>query len=218
MNQTFRSRPVLVLATTAAALSLSACAYDPATSAETVSSSPDLAGIPAGTYALDPAHGKITWSVSHLGFSTYTGQFPAVEATLQLDPAKLQNAKVTATIDLTEQGTLNEQLNGHLKTADFFDVENHPQARFVTTGVTVVDNDSATVDGELTLRGVTKPVRFTANFNKGAVNPLDKKFTLGFDGYATIKRSEFGVSYALPAVSDEVELHLEAEFKLQGES
>ena len=64
---------------------------------------------------------------------------------------------------------------------------------------------------------MTRPVRFTTNFNKAGVNPLDKKYTLGFDGYATIKRSDFGVSYALPAVSDEVQLHLEGEFKLQKE-
>lgn len=208
--------PALALASMAA-LSLSACASAPATSAETAASTADMAGIPAGTYALDPAHGKITWSVSHLGFSTYTGQFPAVNATLQLDPQALENTKVTATIDLTQQGANNDQLNKHLKSADFFDVANHPEARFATTGVTVVDGDSATVDGNLTLRGVTRPVRFTTNFNKAGVNPLDKKYTLGFDGYATIKRSDFGVSYALPAVSDEVQLHLEGEFKLQKE-
>lgn len=175
----------------------------------------DIAAIPAGTYVLDADHGKISWSVSHLGFSTYRGQFPALEATLTLDPARPEDAKVSATIDLTRQGTLNDALDAHLKTADFFDVANHPQARFVTDRVTILDADSAVVDGQLTLRGVTRPVRFAAEFNKAGVNPLDKRFSLGFDGYAAVRRSDFGVDYALPMVSDTVNLHLEGEFKLQ---
>lgn len=177
----------------------------------------DVSKIPAGTYQLDPAHGKISWSVSHLGFSTYRGQFPAVEARLTLDPAALADARVDATVDLTQQGTLNAQLDAHLKSDDFFDVANHPTARFVTNSVTIVDADSALIDGMLTLRGVTKPVRLEAEFNKAATNPLDKKYSLGFDGRAIIRRSDFGVSYALPMVSDHVELHLEGEFKLTDE-
>lgn len=174
----------------------------------------DISTIPAGMYELDPAHGKITWSVSHLGFSTYKGQFPAVEATLSLDPSSLDTARVEASIDLTEQGTLNPALDEHLKSADFFDVANHPSARFETDKVTLLGEDRALIDGHLTLRGVTKPVRFTAEFNKAGVNPIDQRYSLGFDGQATIRRSKFGVDYGLPMVSDEVNLHLEGEFKL----
>lgn len=217
MNSPIVSHGALLL-TAIAALSLGGCAYDSANGQEAVESRANVADIPAGTYELDSSHGKITWSVSHLGYSTYTGQFPAVSATLQLDPDALEQTKVTATIDMTQQGTLNDQLDSHLKTPDFFDVANHPTAKFETRSLTVVDSDTATVDGMLTLRGVTKPVRFTADFNKAGVNSNSKKYTLGFDGRATILRSEFGVDYALPAVSDEVQLHLEGEFQLQNES
>ena len=170
--------------------------------------------IPAGTYVLDPAHGKITWSVSHMGFSTYTGQFAGVTATMELDPASPETSELEAAIDVNSVGTLNEALDNHLKTPDFFDVANFPQASFTASSIELTDADSAIVSGDLTLRGVTKPVSFTADFNKAGVNPLDNKFSLGFDGYTTIQRSEFGVSYGVPMISDEVELHLEAEFKL----
>ena len=163
---------------------------------------------------LDPAHGKITWSVSHLGFSTYTGQFAGVTATMELDPSSPETSALEAEIDVNSVGTLNAALDNHLKTPDFFDVGNFPAASFTATSVELTDADSAIVAGELTLRGVTKPVSFTADFNKAGVNPLDNKFSLGFDGYATIQRSEFGVSYGVPMISDEVQLHLEAEFKL----
>lgn len=174
----------------------------------------ETVAIPAGTYVLDPAHGKITWSVSHLGFSTYTGQFAGVTATMELDPSSPETSALEAEIDVNSVGTLNAALDNHLKTPDFFDVGNFPAASFTATSVELTDADSAIVAGELTLRGVTKPVSFTADFNKAGVNPLDNKFSLGFDGYATIQRSEFGVSYGVPMISDEVQLHLEVEFKL----
>jgi polyisoprenoid-binding protein YceI len=174
----------------------------------------ETAAIPAGTYVLDPAHGKITWSVSHLGFSTYTGQFAGVTATMELDPSSPETSALEAEIDVNSVGTLNAALDNHLMTQDFFDVGNFPAASFTATSIELTDADSAIVAGELTLRGVTRPVSFTADFNKAGVNPLDNKFSLGFDGYATIQRSEFGVSYGVPMISDEVQLHLEAEFKL----
>ena len=170
--------------------------------------------IPAGTYVLDPAHGKITWSVSHMGFSTYTGQFSGVSATMGLDPAAPETTTLEAEIDVDSVGTLNTALDNHLKTPDFFDAANYPEASFTATSVELTDSDSAVVAGDLTIRGVTKPVSFTADFNKAGVNPLDNKFSLGFDGYTTIQRSEFGVSYGVPMISDDVKLHLEAEFKL----
>ncbi len=170
--------------------------------------------IPAGTYVLDPAHGKITWSVSHLGFSTYTGQFSGVTATMELDPVAPETSTVEAVIDIGSVGTLNAALDAHLKTPDFFDVADYPEASFTATTVELTDADSAIVTGNLTLRGVTRPVSFTADFNKAGINPLDNKFSLGFDGHATIQRSDFGVSYGLPMISDNVDLHLEAEFKL----
>jgi polyisoprenoid-binding protein YceI len=174
------------------------------------------AEVQAGAYALDSAHGKITWSVSHLGFSTYYGQFVNVEATLTLDSANPSASSLTATIPLTDVDPNSDGLKAHLQTADFFDTANHPVATFVSRSVTVDSDDptEATVVGDLTLRGVTRPVTMEVEFNQAGPS-MGNTYKVGFDGEATIKRSEFGINYALPAVSDEVELHIEGEFVLQ---
>lgn len=174
------------------------------------------AEVRAGAYALDSAHGKITWSVNHLGFSTYYGQFVNVQATLNLDPANPSASSLTATIPLTDVDPNSDGLKAHLQTADFFDTANHPVATFVSRSVTVDSNDAneAVVVGDLTLRGVTRPVTMEVEFNQAGPS-MGNTYKAGFDGEATIKRSEFGINYALPAVSDEVKLHIEGEFILQ---
>jgi polyisoprenoid-binding protein YceI len=170
------------------------------------------AEVQAGDYKLDPAHGKITWSVDHLGFSTYTGQFVNVQAELKLDPANPSASSLTATIPLTEVASNSDGLNKHLQTADFFDTANHPVATFRSTRIEVDadDADEATVYGELTLRGVTRPVVMEVDFNQAG--PTRGGYKAGFDGEATIKRSEFGITFGLPALGDEVKLHIEGEF------
>ena len=176
------------------------------------------ADVPSGTYVLDPAHGKITWSLSHLGFSTYVGQFTDVNATLKLDARNPAASTLEATVRTDSVGTLNAALDHHLKSADFFDVANHPVATFRATQIRLIDSDTAEISGDLTLRGVTRPIVMTADFNQGGVNPIDKKYTIGFDGHAKIKRSEYGINYGLPVVGDDVTLHFEAEFKAQSEA
>ena len=167
----------------------------------------------SGTYVLDPAHGKITWSVDHMGFSTYVGQFTDVSATLNLDSANPSASKLDATVRTASAGTFSDGLDKHLKTADFFDVAKHPTATFRATSIRPTDADSADIAGNLTLRGVTRPILIRADFNQAGVNPLDKVYSVGFDGRAKIKRSDFGINYGLPALGDEVTLHFEAEFK-----
>jgi len=171
------------------------------------------AQVQAGGYALDSAHGKITWSVSHFGFSTYVGQFATVNATLKLDPKNLGATVLDATIDTNSVGTLNAALDKHLKSAEFLDTAKFPTATFKATKVTKTGDTTADIAGDLTLHGVTKPVVVQATFNQAGVNPLDKKYQLGFAGSAKIKRSDFGIKAYVPAVGDEVTLTIEAEFK-----
>lgn len=176
------------------------------------------ADVKSGSYVLDAAHGKITWSVDHMGFSTYVGQFSDLSATLDLDTANPSASKLEATVNTDSAGTFSDGLNAHLKTADFFDTANHPTATFQATGIRMIDADSANITGNLTLRGVTKPIVMTADFNQAGISPADKKYTVGFDGHARIKRSDFGITYGAPLLGDEVTLHMEAEFKLQSEA
>ncbi len=171
------------------------------------------AEVQAGTYKLDPAHGKITWSVNHLGFSTYVGQFVNVAADLTLDPANPSASTLTATVPLADVDPNSDGLKAHLQTPDFFDAAQFPTATFVATSI-VIDADDATeaeVTGDLTLRGVTRPVTLDVQFNQAGPS-MGGVYKVGFDGETTIKRSEFGINFALPAIGDEVELHIEGEF------
>ena len=171
------------------------------------------AAVQAGTYKLDPSHGKITWSVTHFGFSTYVGQFSLVDATLKVDPKAVGATALDVTIDATSLGTLNAALDTHLKSKDFLDVAAFPTATFKATKVTQTGEKTADIAGDLTLHGVTKPVVVHAVFNQAGPNPIDKKYELGFAGTAEINRSDFGIKAYVPAVSDKVTLTIEAEFK-----
>lgn len=188
------------------ALSGAAIAQDPFTRAP--------AEVRAGVYTLDPAHSKITWSVSHMGFSTYVGQFAKVDGQLTLDPRRPEASQLAVTVDANSVGTLNEALDKHLKTADFLDTAKFPTATFKATQIKVTGDRTADITGDLTLHGVTRPVTLEAEFNQAGVNPLDKTYSLGFDAEAKIKRSDFGMTAYLPGVGDEVELEIEAELKL----
>ena len=171
--------------------------------------------VQAGDYKLDTAHGKITWSVDHLGFSKYYGQFVNVSAELTLDPANPSASTLTATIPLTDVAPNDDGLKRHLQTADFFDTANHPVATFRSTHIMLDPSEpsEAMVHGELTLRGVTKPVTMEVEFNQAGQTRGGYK--AGFDGEAMIKRSDFGITFGLPALGDEVELHIEGEFVKQ---
>jgi len=171
------------------------------------------AEVQAGAYDLDSAHGKITWSVDHMGFSTYKGQFVNVDADLVLDPANPSASTLTATIPLTDVDSNSDGLDRHLQTADFFDTANHPVATYVSRSVTLNPDDATrgTVVGDLTLRGVTRPVTMEVKFNQAGPS-MGGVYRAGFDGRATIRRSEFGITYGLPLLGDEVDLHIEGEF------
>ncbi len=192
------------------ALSLSLAATG-AVNAQAISPSP--AAVQGGTFKLDPTHAKITWSVSHFGFSTYIGQFSAVNGTLRLDPKAVGASAVDVTVDAGSLGTLNPVLDAQMKSKAFLDAATFPTATFHATKVVQTGERTADITGDLTLHGVTKPVTLQATFNQGGANPLDKTYELGFAGSAKIRRSEFGITSYVPAISDEVTLTIEAEFK-----
>ena len=169
--------------------------------------------VQAGAYRLDPDHSKVTWSVSHFGFSTYVGQFATVNASLKLDPKTLTATVLDVSVDANSLGTLNPALDKHLKSPDFLDAAKFPTATFHATKVTQTGDRTADIAGELTLHGVTKPVVVQATFNQAGPNPLVKTYQLGFAGSAKIKRSDFGITSYVPAIGDEVILTIEAEFR-----
>jgi polyisoprenoid-binding protein YceI len=172
----------------------------------------DSSQVTPGSYVLDKDHGKITWSINHLGFSTYYGQFFDVDAKLTLDPKAVGNSTLDVTVNTAGVGTLNSKLDEHLKTAQFLNVVQFPTATFKATKIVQTGPKAAKITGDLTLLGVTKPVTIDATFNQAGVS-MDKSYRVGFNGTAAIKRSDFGMKSFLPYLGDDIHLILEAEFK-----
>ncbi len=189
-----------------------------AQSAPQIPGTMDVARVTAGTYNTDPGHTLIGWRVSHFGFNDYFGIFGDATGTLILDPKKLNAAKVDITIPVGKVTTASAGLTGHLLRAgkdggkpDFFGPD-PADAKFVSTSV-IAKGTSAKITGNLTLNGVTKPVVLDTKFSGAGNNPFNKKATVGFHATTTIKRSDFGVMYGIPVVSDNVKLDITVAFE-----
>jgi polyisoprenoid-binding protein YceI len=172
---------------------------------------PNRALVTAGTYQVDPNHTQVTWQVNHMGFSLLEGQFGASAGTITIDPARLNATQIDVTFAVDQLSTTSEGFTKHLKSKDFFDAEANPTARFVSTGVRAAGN-GATITGNLTIKNVTKPVTLQATFVGAGNNPMSKKLNFGFRATGSIKRSDFGLGMAVPAVSDKVDLTINAAF------
>ena len=168
--------------------------------------------VPSGTYAIDSGHTQVLFTVNHLGISEYTGQFTQPTGSLTLDLANPANDKVEVTFPIDKVSTTVPALDAHLKKADFFDAEKFPTGTFTSTKVTV-KGQTATIAGNLTLRGVTKPVVLQAKLVGAMPHPMSKKPNVGFSATTTIKRSDFGISFGIPMVSDNVTLVINAAFE-----
>lgn len=180
----------------------------------------DASRVTAGTYKTDPGHSLIGWEVNHFGFNDYYGLFGDIAGTLTLDPANPNAAKLDITIPVGKVTTASAGLTSHLLRAgkdggkpDFFGPA-PADARFVSTKV-VASGMTAKITGNLTLNGVTKEVTFDAEFTGAGINPFNKKETVGFEAETEIKRSDFGIAYGIPVVSDDVELDISVAFEKQ---
>jgi polyisoprenoid-binding protein YceI len=173
-----------------------------------------LSSAKPGNYKVESYHTQVGFSVSHFGFTNYTGLFAGATGTLQLDPAKLASAKLDITIPVDSVTTTVDKLTEELKGDKWFDAAKYPKATFVSTHV-AASPGGATVTGNLTLHGVTKPVVLHVHFMGAGVNPIDKAYTVGFEVTGTIKRSDFGVTTYLPIIGDEVHLNIAGAFEEQ---
>ncbi|MGC6331330.1 YceI family protein [Rhizorhabdus sp. FW153] len=172
--------------------------------------SSDVRRVTAGTYTVDPGHSQVTFTVNHLGFSTYRGLFGSLTGSMTIDPKAPAKAKVSIDIPMSGITTTVEKLDEHLKAPDFFDAAKYPTAHFESTSVRAMGK-TAKISGNLTIKGVTKPVVLDAVF-VGAGTMMGKR-TIGFDATTTIKRSDFGVSYGIPLVPDAVPLQISVAFE-----
>ncbi|MFM9936327.1 MAG: YceI family protein [Novosphingobium sp.] len=182
---------------------------------------PDLSRLTAGTYTADPTHSLVSWRINHLGFNDNFGLAGDVSGSLTLDPANLSASKVSATIPLAKLVTANPDITAELLKAGpdggkphFFGA-NPADATFVSTGVVPgTDGTSAVINGNLTLNGITHPVALKARFTGAGTNMFrSSKRTIGFMAETTILRSDYGITFLLPIVGDEVALTISAAFE-----
>lgn len=167
----------------------------------------------ADTYAFD-VEGKHIYAgfeISHLGFSIMHGRFDNFDGSIEYDPANPSASKVNVVIDAGSINTNLAKRDGHLKSPDFFNVGEFPKITFVSTNVVPGEEGMAKVTGDLTILGVTKSVTLDAKLIKVGDHPFNKKPIAAWSARGTIKRSDFGMKYGLPAIGDEVDLLLDVE-------
>ncbi|MDV7241765.1 MULTISPECIES: YceI family protein [Rhodococcus] len=176
-----------------------------------------LPGLTAGTWAIDPVHSTVGFSVRHLMVSKVRGTFN--DFTGAITVAEDGTASVTAEIQVGSIDTKNADRDAHIKSADFFDAEQFPTATFTSTGIRAKGDDYV-VDGNFTLRGVTRPVELALEFN--GVNPgMGNGPVAGFEATTVLNRKDFGISIDMPlegggaVVGDKITISLEIEAGLQ---
>ena len=168
----------------------------------------------SGAYNLEPIHAMILFGVSHFGFSNYYGQLPGAKGSLTLDAANPAASHLDVSAPVANVWTASDKLTEELKSADWLDAGKYPAMTFKSTSITVTGPTTADVTGDLTIHGVTKPVVLKATFKRGAVFPMNKKYMIGFDATAHIKRSDFGVAkYVNFGLGDDVDLIISAPFE-----
>lgn len=178
-------------------------------------SSPDPKAVKAGTYQIEPYHTQVSFSLSHFGFTNFSGFLSGASGTLKLDPTAVSASKLDVSIPVSSILTTAQPLDDQLKQGQWFDVAKYPNATFTSTKVTPAGKDSATITGNLTLHGVTKPVTLKTHLVGSGTDPLSKSFNVGFEAVGTIKRGDFGIKQYLPLVGDDVTLKIAGAFVLQ---
>ena len=163
------------------------------------------------SYTLDKPHTQILFSVNHLGFSNSYGKFTDYSGKFTFDSASPASASVEVSIDPKSVELNDAKWNEHVKSADFLDAEKFPAMTFKSTKIDITGEKTANITGDLTLHGVTKPVVLATVYNQTGQHPYSGKIVAGFSATTTIKRSDFGVSYGVPGVADDVIITLEVE-------
>ena len=168
------------------------------------------------TFTIDAAHSQMQFKVRHLGVSTVVGRFGSFAGTFQLDPASGQASAANLSVDVASVSTGNERRDGHLKSADFFAADTFPKITFVSTAIQKVAGSKYKITGNLTMRGVTKPVTLDAEL--GGARQTADGWVAGVTMTGTIKRKEFGLMWdriteGVAIVSDDVTLDIGVEAK-----
>lgn len=162
-------------------------------------------------YRIDPSHSQVEFTWSHFGYSNITARFDQLEGTFVYDAENpsASSAQAAVVIDSLDSGV--DKLDTHLKSPDFFDAAKFARAEFKSTKVEAAGEGKLALTGDLSIHGVTRPVTFQVTVNKIGDHPMKKVPSAGFDAVTTIKRSDFGMSMAVPNVSDEITIEITIE-------
>ncbi len=172
------------------------------------------------TYAIDAAHSQVGFSVKHMMFSTVRGNFTGFEGSIVVDHDNPANSSVNVTIDASTITTRDEKRDEHLRSADFFDTETYPTITFKSTSIDFKDAENFTVNGDLTMHGVTQPVKIKAEQTGEGTNPWGVDVA-GFEGSTKVNRKDFGLNWnaALEKggvlVGEDIKIELELEVAKQ---
>jgi polyisoprenoid-binding protein YceI len=182
------------------------------------SPSPQTAtNVKQGAYTIEPKHTQVMFGIDHMSFTTYYGRFSDVSGTLMLSPQAPSTSKFEIHVPVSTISTTSKTLNDELRGDQWFDSKKFPEIVFRSIGATVTGQDTAKVVGDLTMHGLTRPVTLNVTFHGAGVNPLDDKYTVGFEASGHLKRSDFDINPNIPLVGDRVNLVISAAFEKQDE-
>lgn len=175
-----------------------------------------LAMAQTSTWKTDPAHSEVDFTIKHMSISNVHGRFGAVDATLNWDEQDPTKSSVSATIDITGVDTGVPARDNDLKSAHYFDTANHPKATFTSTSVTKTGS-GLQVNGNLTIKGITKPVVLAVDTPTGPIPGMGHKLHLGFSATTTVNREDFGIGAGMPTtvLGDNVKLTIDLDFVKQ---
>jgi len=171
------------------------------------------ASISPGTYELDENHGYLSFSYSHLGLSNPELQFGDFNAILSLDSQNLADSRVTISIDPASVSSASPALDDILRGEGFFDIENHPEIVFTSTGYEELSENTGRLTGDLSVAGVVKPVTLDVVINKAEMNQRNRREMIGFSASGTLSRADFGMTQFNNMVADELSLNVQVEFR-----
>lgn len=165
----------------------------------------------------DSYHSRIQFSVIHLGIADITGNFEKSNLTIDADDKNFSNSKINFEVEVGSINTHIEPRDQHLKSADFFDVEKFPKMNFVSTSIKKTKKNQYKVMGNLSMRGVTKPVTVTLVYRGSTINQRNKKNTHGYQIIGQINRSDFGVGNGFPNAMISNTVHIKGDFEMTAE-
>ena len=162
-------------------------------------------------YEFDTVHSQIVFKINHLGYSNSFGKFPTFRGELTFDEKDWSNSSTSVEIKAASIDLENKKWNDHMKSADFFDVEKYSKMSFKSTKLEKTGDNTGVLHGELTILDQTHPIELDLTLNQAGIHPMSEQPHIGFSATGKIKRSEWGMTYGVPAVADDVHIMIEVE-------